>query len=486
MLLPGLLAVTLRLGVWRMMATVPVEDRSGQRRATFHGAPNRWNTPSSGLPATFSPCEGEKGLRDSFPEQCDESFTPLSTEVLPRFSKPIVAMAVLEGILWASAFWLKPFVAVPAIAVIIGSRRFATSFRLWGLHSVVVVSGGLLAGGVGILWMVQSGCWSYFIETLTGWNGDYFQSGRSRWTLNRYAAHAGRFWPWILLHAPALVVSIFGLFVRQVVSLRSPQSFATALLQSLYLGWMLQAFLLQQMFDYIHVSGVLLAIGVCGQWVSRAMKGSNDARTVSDRDWPSAQGLVSATSILFFCLAIVSSPLVRAARLKHWTACVGACFGGQLSPTTRDALALNPFPRWSELQPMLDHIQAKQIPDRSLVAYNGNLIHIYPELSFRPPTRFVYLDVLTRLFPDRRDQMTAAMEASRAKWVVSDLIEDGWEGELAADKLLPEEISRKRAEMFFPYNQTPVFRSGGYVLFRIDQPIGRLTDEYLPLSMSGE
>ncbi len=523
MLLPSLLAVTLRLRVWRMMTTSLDEDPEGRRREEVYAAPNRTNTPSSGLTATFSPWQGEKGFLESHPEQRDESFTALRTGAIPRLIKSIVAMAVLEGILWAAAFWLKPFVAVPAIAVMIASKKFAPSFRIWGLHSAAVMFGGTIAGGAGILWMVQSGCWPYFIETLTHWNVDYFQAGRSRWTVERFVAHAGRFWPWILLHGPALLICGRMFFDGRTVGRRSPdgtsadqpslptsdsdlpapeimprrtgptlrcpptgESLREALLQALYLGWMLQAFLLQQMFDYIHVPSVLLAVAVCARAVSMVLQRSSPERTQSAARTTSARVLIIPMACAFAVLVLAASPLIRPNRLKHWLECVRACFGGELSPTSKDGLALSPFPRWSELQPMLDHIQAQRIPDRSLMAYNGNLIHLYPELTLRPPTRFVYLDVLARLFPDRRDQMAEEFAASDVKWAVSDLIEDGWEGELDDRALLPEEISRNRAEMFFPYNQTPVFRSGGYVLFRIDQPIGRLTDAYLPLSAIAE
>ena len=523
MLLPSLSAVTLRLRVWRMIATGMEGDRKGQLRAGLYAAPNRKNTPSSGLAATFSPCEGEKGLGESHPEHGGKSFTALRTGERPRLSKSIVVMGVLEGMLWAAAFWLKPFVAVPAIAVMIASNRFAPSFRLWGLHSVAVVFGGLLVGGVGILWMIQSSCWPYFIDTLTDWNGDYFQSGRSRWTVERFVAHAGRFWPWILLHGPALLICGRMFFDRRTVGRRSPdgtsadqpslsrsdsdlptpeimprrtgpslrctptcESLREALLQALYLGWMLQAFLLQQMFDYIHVPGVLLAVAVCARAVSMVLQRSSPDRTQGAARTTSARVLIIPMACAIAVLVLAASPLIRPNRLQHWPECVRACFGAELSPTSKDELALSPFPRWSELQPMLDHVKAQQIPDRSLMAYNGNLIHLYPELTLRPPTRFVYLDVLARLFPDRRILMAAELSASDARWVVSDLIEDGWEGELDDDELLPEEISRNKAEKLFPYNQTPVFRSGGYVLFRIDQPIGRLTDEYFPLSETAE
>ena len=485
MLLPSLLAVTVRLRVWRMMTTGLDRDPEGRRRAEVCAAPNRRNTPSSGLAATFSPWKREKGLGESQTERRGKSFTALRTGERPRLSKSIVAMAVLEGILWAAAFWLKPFVAVPAIAVMIASKRFAPSFRIWGLHSAAVILGGTIAGAVGVLWMVQSGCWPYFIETLTHWNGDYFQAGRSRWTVERFVAHAGRFWPWILLHGPALLICgrMTGPALR---CMPTGESLREALLQALYLGWMLQAFLLQQMFDYIHVPSVLLAVAVCARAVSIVLQRSSPERTQSAARTTSARVLIIPMACAFAVLVLAASPLIRPNRLKHWPECARACFGAELSPTSKDELALSPFPRWSELQPMLDHIQAQRIPDRSLIAYNGNLIHLYPELTLRPPTRFVYLDVLARLFPDRRDQMAEELAASDAKWAVSDLIEDGWEGELDDGELLPEEISRNKAGMFFPYNQTPVFRSGGYVLFRINQPIGRLTDAYLPLSATGE
>ena len=116
--------------------------------------------------------------------------------------------SVFEGILWAVAFWIKPFVAVPALAVLLMSLRFASSFRFWSLQTIAVLLGGLLTGAAGIGWMIYSGCWSHFIDTLTNWNGDYFQAGRARWTWERYVSHAMRFQPWILLHVVALILSV--------------------------------------------------------------------------------------------------------------------------------------------------------------------------------------------------------------------------------------------------------------------------------------
>ena len=378
-----------------------------------------------------------------------------------------LALSLLEGVLWAVAFWIKPFVAVPALAVLLVSLRFASSFRVWNMQTIAVLLGGLLTGAAGIGWMISSGCWSHFIDTLTNWNGDYFQAGRARWTWERYASHAMRFQPWILLHILALYVSIKTLRSRP----RTGIDIATSLLVALYLGWILQAFVLQQLFDYIHVPGILLALTISIRHVF--------ATSASGGRQPSG---TMPLAIAFTALAIVVFPMFRWQRQRLWVPCVQALFGIQLSAEFKDQIAQIPFPRWTELQPLLDYVRDKKIADKKLMAYNGNLIHLYPELGFHPATRFVYLDVLARSFPDHRDEMIAAVEESNVLYVVSDLREDGFEGDIPDGTLLPPSLGEQQSFLCFPYNQTPIFCSGGYVLFRIDRPVAPLSREYLPLA----
>ncbi|MEJ7595304.1 MAG: hypothetical protein WKF77_27610 [Planctomycetaceae bacterium] len=194
------------------------------------------------------------------------------------------------------------------------------------------------------------------------------------------------------------------------------------------------------------------------------------------------KNLIYAVTIVFACMVFAVAPVFRWHRQRLWLPCVRACGGTLLTPETRDQIAQVPFPRWSELQPLLDHARQIGIADESLMAYNGNLIHLYPELGFQPSTRYVYLDVLARSFPDHRDLMISAIENSVVRYVVSDLREDGWEGYIPDGLLLPPSVTEHQAEFCFPYNQTPIFRSGGYVLFRIDQPVARLSSAYLPLA----
>ena len=384
--------------------------------------------------------------------------------------RTFLLLAFLEGGLWAIAFWIKPFVAFPAVIVMLASQSQFVSPKSWLKHSGYVITAGAIVGSLGILWMVNAGCWTHFIEMMTSWNGDYFQAGRSRWNLERFQAHASRFWPWVLIHLPAIVISI-----------RNRRS----LLCACYLGWLLQAVLLQQLFDYVHVPGIILAIAICIRSVTEQLQ---EAQTVDDTQSRSeavtrfqfspVSGIVGMTLIM----SVVSSGFGIQSRLAYFRPCFSACVYGSLPTNVRDSISQSPFPCWAELEPLIDHLRRLDISDRELLAYNGNLIHLYPRLKFDPPTRFVYVDVLARCFPRRRPEMLQEIERDNVRYVVANLTEDGWDEDLPPGKLLPAALEASRRELFFPYNQQPIFRSGSYVLFEVDSPPGSLTSEYFPLS----
>ncbi|WP_299459941.1 hypothetical protein [uncultured Gimesia sp.] len=71
----------------------------------------------------------------------------------------IFGWALLEGLLWATAFWIKPFVAVPALCVWFGSLLIVRQSRKLMLDFSGLLLGGLFLGGVGICWMWQTGAW---------------------------------------------------------------------------------------------------------------------------------------------------------------------------------------------------------------------------------------------------------------------------------------------------------------------------------------
>lgn len=390
------------------------------------------------------------------PDQSDERSFPL--------------LACLEGTMWGLAFWIKPFVAFPAIAVIFASRGQFGSTRAWLRHSGYLISAGAIVGLLGILWMVKAGCWTSFVDMMTSWNGDYYQAGRSRWNIERFQAHASRFWPWVLLHLPALVIS--------VQSRRS-------LLCALYLGWLAQAILVQQLFDYVHVPGVILAITISVRGLTEQLQalhttGDSQQNSGTTKQFRFCPGSIMASIILM--MAVVSSMLSMQSRLAYFRPCLFACVNGSLPTDIRDSISQSPFPCWTELDPMINRLGELKLSGREVLAYNGNLIHLYPRLKSHPPTRFVYLDVLARCFPRRRAEMLQEIERSNIRFVVANLQEDGWEDDVPTGQLLPAPLAARKAQLCFPYNQRPIFRSGSYVLFEVDRPPGALTSDYFPLS----
>jgi hypothetical protein len=384
--------------------------------------------------------------------------------------RAFLLLAFLEGSFWAIAFWIKPFVALPAVAVILASRSQFPSLGTWLKHSSYLLAAGAIAGLLGILWMVHAGCWKYFVEMMTSWNGDYYQAGRSRWNLERLHAHASRFWPWVLIHIPAVVISI-----------RNRRS----LLCACYLGWLLQAVLLQQLFDYVHVPGVILAIAICVRTSTEQLHGAHIAADSEVRSEAAPRfpfGPVSCVASVIVIICTMSSGLSIQSRLAYLQPCLSACVYGSLPTDVRDSISQSPFPTWAELEPLIDQLREMKISDRELLAYNGNLIHLYPQLKFDPPTRFVYVDVLARCFPRRHTEMLQEIERDNVRYVVANLKEDGWDDGVPSNKLLPAALEASKTKLFFPYNQRPIFRSGSYVLFEVDSPPGSLTSLYFPLS----
>ena len=66
--------------------------------------------------------------------------------------------------------WLKPHVIVPAFAVWLVSAVLigrAAGWRCAFTDALGLLVGGLVAGGLGVLWLVRSGAWPYFVDVFT-------------------------------------------------------------------------------------------------------------------------------------------------------------------------------------------------------------------------------------------------------------------------------------------------------------------------------
>jgi hypothetical protein len=76
-------------------------------------------------------------------------------------------VAAAEGLCWGAAFWIKPFVAIPALLCgLIGAvtvcRSRPSPGRLLALDIGGVLTGGLVAGSLGAGWLLMSGAWGPF------------------------------------------------------------------------------------------------------------------------------------------------------------------------------------------------------------------------------------------------------------------------------------------------------------------------------------
>ncbi len=420
---------------------------------------------------------------------------------ITRLSSPdcskrnIFQWGILEGVIWAVGFWLKPFIAIPAIVVlilgliVIGKEK---SFRLKKTRSLIlfdllaVLAGGLLIGLLGIGWLVQSGTWPHFLEMMLEWNPTYFEVGSDRWTWDRLVREQLRFMPFSLFHLLAIPLSLF-----QIAKMLSPahtikqKELSRLLLCGLYSGWLIQSFTMQHLFDYVHVPEVFLAITIVIRYARiplesvaapSAIKGTNS----------SANNVSIVAAFVLMMLALITNPATSWKRTSYWKTCL---IRGS-TPEVKNAVQHFALPNWVELQPALDFLRERNLRDQELTVHNVHLVHAYRELGLKPSTRFVYLDVLTRIFHrEHAEEIVNELDRSGHRYVLSGLIENGMLPQNVQSEgsrlsfTLPEKFPREHLSEF-PYHFPVVFRSGQYVVHRVDKSSAPLNPAFMPLSYS--
>src|SRR6185312_15908469 len=145
-----------------------------------------------------------------------------------------IVLALLEGLFWGAAVWIKPHVIVPAFAIWLVSvyllaRRESRKQLLGDLGGLLL--GGLVAGAAGVAWLVQTGAWPHFRDVFLNWNPGYLTD---LWpaTGERIIYTFRCFRPWSLIHFVALPLALLALRESQMWTRRSespPQGKFTAL-----------------------------------------------------------------------------------------------------------------------------------------------------------------------------------------------------------------------------------------------------------------
>jgi hypothetical protein len=360
----------------------------------------------------------------------------------------ILAWGCLEGVVWAAAFWIKPFVAVPALACWAVSVWNASivpgSFRRFAADAIGVLAGGLVVGGMGIGWLAATGAWAAFVDVMFDWNREYFASdmcGASTWMT--VLGFATRFFPWALIHLVAVPLAIQSVVTRRgadrVGSLRA----------AFYLAWLVQSLALQHFFDYVHTPSILLGIAVVA-----AEAGRHRATTGK---W----------FVLFLILcAGWKGVTLTVDRWSVWSDCVR----GGSTPATRERVAVLRRIHWVDLDRVADFLRAQDARDGEVTCFSADTVPLYNDLNLRPSTRFLFLEMHLDIFLKRRDVICGDLGGSRQKyWVCT--VGPSERKRLTAILDGDTESDRERE-----LKDRVVFRSGDLVVFRIE---GSETAEWL-------
>ncbi|HEX3148838.1 MAG TPA: hypothetical protein VHR66_12225 [Gemmataceae bacterium] len=379
--------------------------------------------------------------------------------------------ALIEGLLWGLAVWIKPHVLVPALLVWLVSLRFQTR-RVALFDTLFLFLGGLIAGIAGSIWLVQTGAWSPMWDVLLNWNQEYYHWSWPDfwWKIKLVSAY---FAPFSLLHFVAVPLALVAMFRRQ------PDR---AVLAALYIGWQAQATVIQKEFDYAHAPPTLLGLAVLASF--RLPVGPVFLA------WCVAAGLLNECALGSAWLRDLQKshphstkvilphhPIVRTDRLALW----GRCWSDG-SWELKDQLSfysnIHCVPDWADLQRVADYLATKDLHDRDLICWHDSTHPLYVWLNIRPAIRYPHV-ITAMKFKSKREQIRRETFESGARYVVSDLVPATY---LSAPldppppgpaSSLPDGFPSWGKDVY-PWNQPVVYRAGRYVVHEIRDPRGAI------------
>lgn len=370
----------------------------------------------------------------------------------------------LEGFVWGLAVWFKPHVLIPAAAVWLVSLRFREGRRLRDLGGLLL--GGGLAGSLGVLWLIRTGAWPWFLDTFTRWNPEYISDGILQTVPFKASYLIWCFQPWGFAHLAAIPLAALGL--------RRSEPPARSLLAALYLGWLMQVVFLQKPFDYVQAPAMLLAFAVLASrgWSVGFPFFAWFAMLGLMWQIPGIDAAFERFNEGSRYLRIERHPATDPQRMALWPRCLKE----GSTPELRDRLGAfthtNWGTNWENLHEVEQYLRTVDDPpgDRELTCWHDSTHPLYLSLGIEPSTRYMHFGTV---FPLRGklDEIRAEVIRSPQRYVVSDLLRVTRDPAKAYGPLeeipywLPE-AERGR----FPWNQPIVFRSGRYVVHRIAVP----------------
>ncbi|HEY3787355.1 MAG TPA: hypothetical protein VGL71_00815 [Urbifossiella sp.] len=351
---------------------------------------------------------------------------------------PLFTWAIVEGATWGVAFWIKPYIAIPALACWLASARLAFPSPGAGRRLAIdlggLLLGGIAVGAIGIAWLIGAGAWPAFLEIMLQWNTEYiaFEVMDGPWWI-RPVGLIVRFFPWMFVHMAAIPVALSSVLHGK----RSPA--APPMLSTFYLAWLLQAWALQHMWDYIHVPTIMLGIAVLGCY------GFARRKTRS----------VALALALLAVSAVLPSFKLGLQRCESWA----DCLNGGSTFAMRDKLARYGGPNWTDLERVADFLREQKVGDGEVSCFPLTTTSLYTALNIRPSTRHLFLHHHWSVFRSRRAAILATLIDGRQRFVVCDLqVDEMRESKDDFGGISPKNFGASRL----------VYRAGDYVVFRID------------------
>ena len=434
-----------------------------------------------------------------------------------------------EGLLWGAGVWMKPHIALMALAVwALTARRLAGEhgrpWRAAGADLLGNLLGGLTAAVPGVVWLVASGAWGPFLDVFLNWNPGYMKLAFHEFDMR---ADQELFWfpPWslgLVLTVPLALVSVLdaapwsgrraattpprvgpiGYWLpRHLWDKRAGADarFVRGVMGGLYLVWAGQAFLVQRGFQYAHIPETLLMLGLWAAhrwaWAPVALlwlAATSGVWLVADSD-PGTKARLEGVPEQARERYLPRHAITDVERLRLWP----ECWRPDLTDAQRyalwDRLRLHPPHEasigWEELAEVASFLRARGATDGEVVGWFDSPHAVYLMLDVEPGFRFmhVYTAIAISLGEDptglagRESVLRELAQAPRARYVISDLewtalsahkkedLRRAFTGPARApDNLLPAVVPYPRE---FPWNQPAIFRTrngtGRYIVHRI-------------------
>ncbi len=437
--------------------------------------------------------------------------------------------SLVEGLLWGVGVWIKPHIALMALAVwLLTAWRLASGYaRPWRVVARDLAGnlvGGLVVGAAGLTWIIGSGAWPSFCEVFTEWNPKYMKLAQHElawrvgqelfwfpvWSfglivtiplafasildaafwLNRQAAceparpgPLGRWLPWCLWEKAS---GADARFVRGVLG-------------GLYLVWATQSFFVQRGFEYVHVPETLLMLGLWASYrwawtpvVLLWLALTSGLWIVADSA-PHLAARLDEIALEERQRFLPRHPITLGSRLKVWP----ACWRTDLTDAERFALwdRLRLYPpheaaaSWEELAEVADYLRAQGVKDGEVVGWFDSPHAVYLMLDIDPGFRYmhVYTAITISVAEDSsgetgRKLMMTELRATRPRprYLVNDLFWVALSGSdeqraafmgpaQSSTNLLPAATPYPKE---FPFNEPTLFRSrngtGRYIVHRLE------------------